>query len=107
MEASVATASFLEYCSYRNLSPRTLDFYRWGLRYLEAEFQELPDDRRQLMRVLSQQELGMESRRCLERVLRRSLLWAAIEYGALNPMLSLERLPRRKIMRRSFEPGRD
>ena len=100
METSVATASFLEYCSYRNLSPRTLEFYRWGLRYLEAECQELPDDRPQFMQVLSQHGLGMESRRYLERVLRRFFLWVAVEYGSLNPMLSLERLPRRKVMRR-------
>ena len=100
METSVATASFLEYCSYRNLSPKTLDFYRWGLRYLEAEFQKLPDNRRQLMQVLSQHGLGMESRRCLERVLRRFFRWVAIEYGSLNPMLSLERLPRRKVVPR-------
>ena len=33
-------------------------------------------------------------------MLRRFFRWVAIEYGFLNPMLSLERLPRRKVMPR-------
>ena len=52
------------------------------------------------MQVLSQHGLGMESMRCLERVVRRFFLWVVIEYGSLNPMVSLERLPRRKVMPR-------
>ena len=100
METSVAAASFMEYCAYRNLRPKTLEFYRWGLRYLEADCRELPNHRRQIIPVLSQEGLGVESKRCLERVFRRFFGWVTTEYGTVNPMLSLDRIPKRKTLPR-------
>ena len=100
MQTVVATASFLEYCGYRGLKPKTLDFYRWGLRYLEAEFPELPSRRQQLVQFLGTRELGTESRRCLERILRRFFAWASVEYGTLDPMQCVERLPKSKVLPR-------
>ena len=100
METLVATASFLGYCQYRGLRPKTLEFYRWGLRYLEADCRELPVHRRQIIPVLGQEGLGLESKRCLERVFRRFFGWVTAEYGTVNPMLSLDRIPKRKTLPR-------
>ena len=100
MKTLVATASFLGYCQCRGLRPKTLEFYRWGLRYLEADCRELPVHRRQIIPVLSQEGLGVESKRCLERVFRRFFRWVTSEYGTVNPMLTLDRIPKRKTLPR-------
>ena len=100
METSRAAASFAVYCHYRGLRPKTLEFYRWGLSYLEAECPELPKDHRRLLPILGNRRLAPESRRCLERVLGRFFRWVAKEYGEPNPMLPLEKLPKRKTLPR-------
>ena len=45
-------ASFLVFCYYRDLKPKTMEFYRWGLRYLEVVCPGLPEDHRRLMPIL-------------------------------------------------------
>ena len=100
METSVAAASFLEFCRLRNLSPKTIESYKWALKHLRNYCSELPDDHRPLMHPLGNPNLGQESRHDLDRVLRRFFKWASDEYGRTNPMLRIERVKRKKSLPR-------
>ena len=100
METRAAAASFLDYCRLRSLGPNTLEFYRWGLEHLMRHLEELPTHHRQLVKPLTTPSLAQESRRDLERVLRRFFRWASAEYGVPNPMLGMEPIPRRRTLPR-------
>ena len=100
METRVAVASFLEYCRLRSLQPKTLDFYRWGLKHLSRHCRELPDHHRELVGPFANPNLGQESRHDLERVLRRFFRWVSREYRLVNPMLDVEPIPRKKTIPR-------
>ena len=96
MKTSIAAASFVEYCQLRSLSPRTMEFYRWGLKHLDAHCPDLPVCRRELLPVLANPSLNRESKYDLDRVLRRFFGWAAKEYQVPNPTIDLERVQRKK-----------
>ena len=100
METRVAAASFLEYCRLRSLQPKTMEFYRWGLKHLAQHCRELPSHHRQLVSSLANPKLCQESRHDLERVLRRFFKWASREYRVTNPMLDVEPIPRKKTIPR-------
>ena len=100
METRVAAASFLEYCRLRSLQPKTIDFYRWGLKHLARHCHELPDHHRELMRPLANPSLCQESRHDLERVLRRFFRWAHREYRVAKPMVGVEPIPRKRTISR-------
>ena len=40
-EHKSTSTSFLEYCRLRSLQPKTIDFYRWGLKHLARHCHEL------------------------------------------------------------------
>ena len=65
--------------------PQDLRFVQVGPRLFSGLW-GLPEDRRQLMPVLSQKRLRVESRMGLVRALRRFFRWLAAEYGTANPM---------------------
>lgn len=101
METKTATESFLEYCGYRGLRPKTLEFYAWGLEYLERAYEVLPKHRREVLSILGANPLlGQESRRCLLRIYRRFFGWVAEEFHQVNPTLHLEPLPKSKSVPR-------
>ncbi len=100
METKTATASFLGYCVYRGLRPKTLEFYSWGLNYLEQAYDELPEHRREIVAIIGSRHLAQESRRCLQRIFRRFFRWAEQEFEQVNPMLDLEPLPKAKSVPR-------
>ncbi len=105
METKRATASFLEYCGYRGLRPKTLEFYAWGLDYLERAYEVLPKHRREIVSILGANPLlGQESRRCLHRIFRRFFGWVAEEFHQVNPTLHLEPLPKFKSVSRVLSP---
>ncbi len=98
----IVAASFVEYQRLRSLSPRTVEFYQWGLNHLVKFHAELPVHHRELIPILAQPQLGRESRHDLARVLKKFFKWAATEYAVPNPTMGMERLPRRKVLPRVF-----
>lgn len=96
----MVAASFVEYQQLRSLSPRTVEFYQWGLSHLARICNELPDHRRDLLPVLSNARLSNESRYDLERVLRKFFRWAAEEYAVPDPTIGMERVRRKKVLPR-------
>lgn len=99
-----AVAAFLVYCQYRGLRPKTMESYRWALGYLEKQWEELPLDHHQLLPVVGNSHLALESRRDLMCQLGVFYKWAAKEYKFANPMLELRRLPKRKLLPRVLTP---
>ena len=100
METMMAAASFVERQRLRRLSPRTVEFYEWGLKHLADHCPQLPECPRELLPVLAVPQLNRESQHDLDRVLRRFFGWAPEEYGVLNPTIGLERVPRKKTLPR-------
>ncbi|MCH8831810.1 MAG: tyrosine-type recombinase/integrase [Chloroflexi bacterium] len=104
MRTAKAAAAFLVYCQYRDLRPKTMESYRWALRHLESHWEDLPTDSRQLLPVVGNRRLALESRRDLRRLLGRFFWWANQEFEVPDPTLALERLPRKKILPRVLTP---
>ena len=104
MRTAKAAAAFLVYCQYRDLRPKTMESYRWALRHLESHWEDLPTDSRQLLPVVGNRRLALESRRDLRRLLGRFFWWANKELKVVDATLELERLPRKKILPRVLTP---
>ena len=100
MQVSMVAASFVEAQRLRGLSPRTVEFYQWGMNHLAKHCSVLPEHHRELLALLSNERLSRESRYDLERVLLKFFHWAAQEYDIPDPTIGLERVHRKKILPR-------
>ncbi|MCH8989844.1 MAG: site-specific integrase [Chloroflexi bacterium] len=82
-----------------------MEAYRWALRHLESHWEDLPENYRQLLPVVGNPRLALESRRDLRRLLCRFYWWIAGEYKVPNATLELEPLPRKKLLPRVLTPA--
>lgn len=93
-------SQYLMECVYRGLATSTVLQYQWALARLKAQHSEVPQSGVQLLTVVGDTGLGMESRRDLVRCLRAFFRWCGRRYGLPNPCLELDPLPRRRILPR-------
>ncbi len=104
MNTSQAIEDYLDDCQARDLAPKTITSYSWGLRYLRAKCETLPETRRELRVVLIAPTLGRESRRNLYRYLRQFFIWVEEEYCHPNPTQKRNPIKTRKISPRVLSP---
>jgi len=101
---SQAIEDYLDDCRARDLAPKTITSYSWGLRYLSAKCETLPETRRELRPVLNTPHLARESRRSLYRFLRLFFCWAEEEYGYPNPTQRSSPIKGRRVLPRVLTP---
>lgn len=95
-----AVAGFLAECEARGLSKKTLYFYAWALGKLRIVCRTLPPTRGQLLQVLGDKALGLESRKDLRRGLHTFLGWCLRVHSVANlldeipPPAAKKKLPR-------------
>ena len=95
MRSDEAVALYIEDCTYRNLSPKTITGYKWATRRLVEHGPELPRTAHELQRILTVPEYADESRRDLWRAMRTFYGWLERTHGVANPMSDV-RAPRRR-----------
>ena len=100
MQTEPLVNQYLDECESRGLSPKTLEQRRWALQRLIFECPNLPSSDAELLPVLSDTELAIESRRDLEKCLRTFFRWATKRYQVENPTLDLDPLPYKMQLRR-------
>lgn len=86
MKAARAAQLFLEECEYLGLADQTLTHYRWATGKIVKSYTNLPARREQLMRLITSQDLALESRHDLWRALRRFYGFLEKHHGVKNPM---------------------
>lgn len=89
---------------YRGLSPKSLATYRWVLRRVALELDELPEDPFDLMRFMGRLPFADESRLTVWKVLRVFYSWRSQRFkDAGNPMLEIQRPRLRDRLPRALE----
>ncbi len=102
MRISKLTVKFLE--AKADLSPRTLEQYRWAMEVLEAEFPKMPKKPEPLRRALN----GARTvwiRDAYWRVWTVFFHWSSRQYGTRNPMELIQRPKIPDIEMRALEPS--
>jgi site-specific recombinase XerD len=95
MNTAAAIFTFIDDRHYRQLSPRTIDAYKWALYYLDAYIPTLPTNRADIRKLIADQlHLNPVSKLNLWIRLRVFFSWTTEEWGHPNPF---HRLPRPKI----------
>ena len=100
MQTEPLVNQYLGECESRGLSPKTLEQRRWALQRLITSCPDWPTGDAELLPVLSDTDLAIESRRDLEKCLRTFFRWATKRYKVNNPTLDLDPLPYKMQLRR-------
>ena len=85
MQTEPLVNQYLGECESRGLSPKTLEQRRWALQRLITSCPDWPTGDAELLPVLSDTDLAIESRRDLEKCLRTFFRWATKRYKVNNP----------------------
>ena len=100
MQTTPVVHQFLTECEYCGLAKTKNLQYEWALNRLVAACPELPCSGFDLLPVIGDKALQMESRHDLLKCLKGFFRWAARRYGLHNPCSELTPLPRRRRTRR-------
>ena len=100
MDTVTLANQYLQECQYRGLAPATIGQYQWALNRLKAKNLQLPSRGAQLLPALMGDHLAPESRHDLVKCWRTFFGWCSRRYDFPNPMGQLDRLPKRRQVRR-------
>jgi len=100
MRTSEAVNRYLGECAARGLARSTVAQYSWALRRLNAQCARLPKRGRDLLPVMADLALSLESRRDLLKCLRAFFGWCGRRYRWPDPVGELDPLPKRKRLPR-------
>ena len=105
METGVAVAAYLAQAQARNLSPYTIEAYRWGLSHITAP--TLPDRPEEIEEILARagRRLAPESLHDLWRYLGMFYRWANGRFGVTDPTAGVAAPLRPKLLPRCLSKG--
>ena len=100
METVWLLEQFVREGEYRGLAPKTIQQYRWALSRLVIQCPTLPVTLGDLIPVIGDRRLALESKRDLLRCLKTFFSWCESRYDISNVAAELAGLPRRRTMPR-------
>lgn len=105
MKTEEAFSQFIAGLRNRGLSPKTLEFYQWGVSKFVRHCPELPTDASEIAAVYDDPALGRKSRERLECAIRIFLGWAEKTIGHPNPLEGVPKRLRVKTLPRVLTVG--
>ena len=101
MKTSKAVSDYLVECEARGLAKSTIDQYRWALGRMVKKSRGIPRRGRQLLPILADSSLSLESRKDLIKCWRTFFKWYVRQdwpagHGPTNPMEELAALPNKR-----------
>ena len=93
METASLLEQFVRKSEYRGLAPKTIQQYRWALSRLVIQCPKLPASPGDLMPIIGDGRLALESKRDLLRCIKTFFNWCERRYDISNAAVELVDFP--------------